>query len=352
MRTRLRRSVQSFALGVKPGPASRSFRRTSSASSRACPVQESSGRSVSAGSPNLCLFVSIRGCSILARPHIQRVAQAVAEEVQAEERRAERTGGEDEHPPELLHAVRAVFNHRAPRTHRRLHAEAEEAQEGFEQHHRRHGERGVNDDRAEHVGNHVAQDDAALAQAQRVRGLDEFHALQRGDLPAHDARHGEPFHRADGGEEQPQLAAEPHGQQDDEEGERQCIEDVHEPHHERVELAADEPGDGPVEHTDGERHTRRARADHQRDAPAVEQPRELVAPEVVRAEPVLGGRRGRAEREVLRVVGVGQAGNPRRLADEREHGRSHAQQAQRGDDERAGERELVLPQTRPSILPQ
>ena len=65
------------------------------------------------------------------------------------------------------------------------------------------------------------------ADAAGARRLDIFLLLDRQRLAAHDPRHGQPFHRADGDEQQDEIAVEHHHQDDDEEDEGQGIENVH-----------------------------------------------------------------------------------------------------------------------------
>ena len=77
---------------------------------------------------------------------------------------------------------------------------------------------------------------AARAIAQRPRGRDKLPLLQAQRLAAHDARHVEPFDRADGDEDQHEIAAEDDHEQDDEEDEGQRVEDVDEAHH-RLSIA-------------------------------------------------------------------------------------------------------------------
>src|SRR5690606_12376293 len=66
---------------------------------------------------------------------IERIAQTVAQEVEAEQRRREEDRGEEQHPRRALHLLRAFLHERAPRRHRLLHAEPEEAQEGLDEEH-------------------------------------------------------------------------------------------------------------------------------------------------------------------------------------------------------------------------
>src|SRR6266853_728451 len=137
--------------------------------------------------------------SVLRCPDVERIAQAVAEEIQREQRRREYRGRVDQQPRRLLHLLGALLDEQSPGTHRRLHAESEETQKGLQQHHRGNGERRVHHHGTEHIGDHVAQNDAACAQAERDRRLDEFLPFERQDLPAHDARLSLPLSSTLGG---------------------------------------------------------------------------------------------------------------------------------------------------------
>src|SRR5215218_6126658 len=83
--------------------------------------------------------------SELSHLRVERVAQAVAEEVEREERQRHRHAGEDELPGEDRDVLDALLREAPPRRVRRLHAEAEEREERLLQHHRRDGQRCVDD---------------------------------------------------------------------------------------------------------------------------------------------------------------------------------------------------------------
>ena len=98
--------------------------------------------------------------------------------LRAEEGDGEEEGGEDEEPGVADHAVGAFLDEDAPGGVGRLDAEAEEAEDGFEEHDGGDGEGGVDDDGAEGVGDEVAEDDAAVAKAEAAGGFDEFLSLR------------------------------------------------------------------------------------------------------------------------------------------------------------------------------
>src|SRR2546427_3735272 len=63
---------------------------------------------------------------------IQRVAQPVAQQVDAERRQRERRAGERGQPPRDVEKIAALRQHAAPRGRGRLDAEAEEADRGLD----------------------------------------------------------------------------------------------------------------------------------------------------------------------------------------------------------------------------
>ena len=69
---------------------------------------------------------------------IERVAQAVADQVEGEADAEDRRAREGHQPPALEHVAPADRDHRAPLRQRRLRAEPEEAEAGRGQDHRRH----------------------------------------------------------------------------------------------------------------------------------------------------------------------------------------------------------------------
>src|SRR5687767_5285652 len=107
--------------------------------------------------------------STLEFPHlrVERVAQAVAEEVEREERQRHRHAGEDELPREDRDVLDALLREAPPRGVGRLNAEAEEREERLLQHHRRDGQRRVDDDRPQGVRDEVAEDDLRRRDAGR-----------------------------------------------------------------------------------------------------------------------------------------------------------------------------------------
>ncbi len=116
--------------------------------------------------------------------------------------------------------------------------------------------------------------------------LDKFLLAQGLHLRAHDARHGQPLHRADGQEQQQHVAPEHHHQQHDEDHEGQRVENIDDAHHHRVHAAAGVAGDRAPGHADQQGHRGGDKTHGQRDAPAVHDLGQQVAAENVRAQPV------------------------------------------------------------------
>ena len=107
--------------------------------------------------------------------------------------------------------------------------------------------RGVDDDRTERVGHQMPGDDLPGRHAGRARRENELLVLQRNHLPADDARHRQPRHRAERDEEQHELAerrlaAEERQQDDDDHHVGDGVEHVDDPHHDFVDAAAEVAG--------------------------------------------------------------------------------------------------------------
>ncbi len=246
-------------------------------------------------------------------------------------------------PDGHFHRLGAFIQQGAPAGHGLLHAQTQEAQEGFEHDHPRHQQGGVNRHYAEHVGHDMTGDDLPLGDAADVGRLDELLALETQGLAAHNPRHVEPAHRPDGEENEGQVATEEGHQHDHEEHEGEGVEDLKHAHHQAVDPAADEAGRGAVEGTDDDGHQGPHDADHQGDASAEQGTHEQVAPQAVGAEPVAGLHvRGTLHGPPVRVIErvLGQVGpHDHRQTDD-------------GQDDEAGQGRLVAQETATGILPQ
>ena len=120
--------------------------------------------------------------------------------------------------------------------------------------------------------------------AERLRRLHIFLPFDRERLAAHDARHVEPQHRADGDEHQDEVSPEEDDEQDDEEDEGQRIEDVDDAHHDLVDLAAEIAGGGAVDHADDDRDEAGKQADGERHASGDQGAGQEIAAGIVRSE--------------------------------------------------------------------
>ena len=119
---------------------------------------------------------------------------------------------------------------------------------------------------------------------QRFGRLHVFLPLEGQRLAAHDPRHVEPEHGADGQEHQHEIPPEEHHQHDDEEDEGQRIENVDDAHHHLVRPAAGKSRDGAIDDTDHHRHEACQKADGQRHAAGGQRAGEQVTSGIVGAE--------------------------------------------------------------------
>ena len=202
--------------------------------------------------------------------------------------------GERRVPGRLAEQVPPEGEHGAPGGIRRLDPEPEERERGLDEDRVGHGERALDDQRREAVGQDDAGRDVDAASPQRPRGLDELLLADRQGVGARDAGEGRDEHDSDRHhgvlERWPEDGHQRDGQQDRREGQQ----GVHEAHDEAVEPAADVPGQETQRDAHGGGDPHRDRADHERGARPVHDPAQDVAPQVVRAQPVAGGRREEA----------------------------------------------------------
>src|SRR5258706_1484488 len=91
------------------------------------------------------------------------IAQAVTQEVESEQGGDEQAAGEGDQPPinsNGIHLVSAFGDERSPTGHRGLNAQAEITQERFVEDDRRDGQRYVNNDNPQRVGNDMPSQNA------------------------------------------------------------------------------------------------------------------------------------------------------------------------------------------------
>src|SRR5215218_7067819 len=90
---------------------------------------------------------------------IERVAQPVADEVDAEDDQHDRQAGEGDEPPVLGRHVLTVGDQLPERGRRRLNAEAEERECCLDENRQANDQRGVDDDRPDRIGKDVTEHD-------------------------------------------------------------------------------------------------------------------------------------------------------------------------------------------------
>jgi hypothetical protein len=195
--------------------------------------------------------------------------------------------------PSTVSAIARGGQHEAPFRHRRLGAEAKEAEARGRQHRGRDAERADHHHGRHDVGQEMHAEQPEMTGAGGDRALeiglallDQHHAVgdpgverDRGDADR-DHRVGQP------GAEDREA-----GERDHDLGERE--QDVDQAHQDPLEPAAGVAADEAEQQAAGERDADRDHADLEGQPGAVDDPAEQVAAEVVGAEPVL--RRGRLE---------------------------------------------------------
>src|SRR5580704_1613894 len=107
-------------------------------------------------------------------PRIDHVAQAVAEQVEAEHRDHQRQAGKERVPPFARHHERrALGDHDAPFRRRRPHAKPDERQAGGVEDGVAHGQRHLHDQDREYVRQDLEGKDAPIGIAGKARRFDE-----------------------------------------------------------------------------------------------------------------------------------------------------------------------------------
>src|SRR5262245_13581980 len=108
------------------------------------------------------------------RARVERVAHAVAEDVQREHRERDRDPGRERDRGPRVEELLTVVDDRAPARVGRLHADREERERRLGQHRDRHHQREEDDHGRHHVGQDLAREQAPVARAEPDRGLDEL----------------------------------------------------------------------------------------------------------------------------------------------------------------------------------
>src|SRR5581483_8576296 len=219
---------------------------------------------------------------------VERVAQPVADEVDADHDDHEHEAGQHGQPP-FLRELLAAGDELAERRRRVGDAEAEEREERLEDDRVRDGERPVHHDRAKGVREHVAEHDAHVPRADGLRSLDVLLLAQRQEDAAHNARNRRPIEGGDDRDDRPLVAGAPKqrgdGQEHDEHRQRQ--DEVGDAHDHVVDPAAVVAGDGADEEPEDRRHDRDHEVDLLGRLDAVDHAAEVVASDLVRPEVVM-----------------------------------------------------------------
>src|SRR3546814_20957092 len=122
------------------------------------------------------------------------------------------------------------------------------------------------------VGYDIARQDTGSGKGDGARAGHEFEVADRDRLPPHDAGHGQPFDRADRGEDQEDIIPEHRHQHDDEEQQRNRIENVDETHHQHIDGAAEPDRGGAPGNADEQRDHDGDQADRPQSHPAIQAP--------------------------------------------------------------------------------
>ena len=230
---------------------------------------------------------------------VEGVAQAVAQQVQAQHDQADHEGREDELVGIALQTLARGVGQGAEGGHGRLDADADEAQKALGKDGRGDLQGGGDNDDGKAVGDDVLADDAPRSCADAARGEDVFILLDGEDLAADEARHAHPVEKAEHDEETHHAGAElvqkaaggkaqtlvQHDlQEDDDQHVGQGVDDIHNAHHNEIDLAAEIARDAAVEKADDEHDDAGEKAHGEGNARAVDDADEIVAALLVRAE--------------------------------------------------------------------
>src|SRR3989449_9636489 len=133
----------------------------------------------------------------LFQARIERVAQTVAEEIEAEHGDEDREAGEERQPGVRLDEGDVGLEVPAPAGRRRLGAQAEEAEGGLDDDRRRDAQRGGHDDGRQAVRQDVAEEDPGIAHTEGAAGLDVLLLLDGQHAAADEARVDRDAHDGD-----------------------------------------------------------------------------------------------------------------------------------------------------------
>ena len=210
---------------------------------------------------------------------------------------------------------------------------------------RRQRQRALHDHGRDRVREDVRGEDRALRHADRARREHEVVLALGEDRAAHQPREDRDLRHADRDHDLEEPGAEHRDDPDREQQAGDREHDVRQAHDHAVDDPAEVARDRAEHHADREADRDRDDADQEREARAVEDPRELVAPLLVDPEPVVG-RRARAAAPA----------EPREIAGARilrcEQRREDGADDEEPDEREADQRSRVPAQARPRVAPE
>ena len=222
-----------------------------------------------------------------SQPRVQHLAQAIADDVDAEDEEDQQQARIDADPVLARHQnLVAVGDEEAEGRLGDRQADAEEAQRRFRRDGVRHLQRADHDERRQAVRQQVAEEDACLAKSEAGRRLDVFLALLDQGRAAHGAGEQRPLHQHQGEHHLADALADEREHHQRHEDGREAEHQVDEAHDQRVDAAAEIGGDQAERRPDPERHDAADDADREARAQAVDHGRQHVAALSVRAEPI------------------------------------------------------------------
>src|SRR5512132_80724 len=229
-----------------------------------------------------------------AELRIERLAQAVADQVEPEHREHDRDPGNDREPRRRLQIVVDVAEHRPPLRRRRvLRPEPEEAEARDIDDRGRHRQRPLHDHRRDRVREDVREENRTSGHADRARSEDEVVFTLGENRTTEKPGENRNVYDSDRDHDLVEPGAECRDDADREQQSRNREHDVHGAHDHRVGDSTHVTGDRAENQPDREPDRDGDDADEQRVSGPVQDARVDVASELVDAEPV-GMRRSRA----------------------------------------------------------
>src|SRR6266545_4251524 len=234
---------------------------------------------------------TLRSDSLAAtKLRVERLAQAVADEVEPEDRDDDGDTRNDRKVHRSLEVSLDVRQHRPPLRRRRvLRTESQEAEASDVDDGGRHRQRALHDHRRHRVREDVRDEDRVSLDTHSARGEHEVGFALSEDRPPQEAREDRDVRHPDGDHDLEEARTKHRHDPDRQQETRNGEHDVHHPHDQRVDEAADVPRRRSEDDPDREARRDSDDADQERVARPVQDARKLVAAKLVDAEPVLAG---------------------------------------------------------------